>query len=335
MKNNSFFSVVVAILMSVVLTVGFAPTIDIFADEIVSDNAAVEENLVEEEPGVDVPAIETSMNETPATEVSAEEIPAAQEVSTGENTTSTDAISISSTKSDNEISSYNEIRQEDSTFISEVSVPDSNLRSYTINVDENVYEIKVTRSVPYNGKYHVRKTAKGTKKQSPDLTVEVYRNGSLVKSGDYSIKYHNNLNINNYGALRTERRCRTIIQNPIVPHLNIMLKNKSPYKDDREIVADRKINFTIAPVDISTANFTVKKVRLTNTDGVIKFSLDTPTIMIGGKKFRMTPQDKDDPLTGSYSANYSNGKITVDGVNNFIGSTTIDLMSAKAMDYIF
>lgn len=215
--------------------------------------------------------------------------------------------------------------REDAISASEASSSNTGgMRKYTISANKNTYVVRITQSVVYNGKYHVINTAKETQKQSPDLTLEVYRNGSFVKPGDYSVKYHNNLNINNYGAPRTERRGRIVILNPIIPHLNVILKNRSPYKDDREIVARKKIIFKIAPVDISTVNFTVKKVRLTD-DGTMSFS---PTVTIDDKKFKVTPQ--------AYSARYSsNGKITVNGVNNFTGSVTIDLMSAKEMDYIF
>ena len=300
MKNNSFLGVSIAILMSMILVMNFVPVVNAFANEVVSDNETTDEDLAE--------ANTVSMN------------------SSGTSLTDDETATLS----------YTNAGQVDSASGSEVPLSDTDeLKSYTISANENVYIIRVTKSVTYNGKRHVGKTAKATKKQSPDLTVEVYRNNTLVEPKDYTLKYYNNLNVDNYGVYRTKRRGRVVIRDPIVPYLNVILKDKPLYKNDRKAVATKKVGFTIIPVDISTTNLTVKKVRLTNTDDTINLSLITPMVTIGDKKFQIVPRDANNPQKGFYDASYSDGKIIIDGINNFTGSVVIDLMSAKTMDYIF
>ena len=202
--------------------------------------------------------------------------------------------------------------------------PSSNdLLSYKFTINSTSYEVRVNKEVPYTGRRHVGKWAKNTAKQVNDLDIQVYRNKEFVDHAYYSVKYYNNLNVNGYG------------KETAIPFFVITLKNEFPFKSDRKAMASKKFGFSIVPVDISTANFDVKKARVRTTSNGVKVSFDTPTVKIADKTTKVSAQSSKNPRTGAYTTSYLDGKIVVYGVNNFTGNTTIDLSAAKAMDYVF
>ncbi|MBO7657326.1 hypothetical protein J6S55_01630 [Candidatus Saccharibacteria bacterium] len=202
--------------------------------------------------------------------------------------------------------------------------PSSNdLLKYVFTINSTSYEVRVNKEVPYTGRRHVGKWAKNTAKQVNDLDIQVYRNNEFVDHAYYSVKYYNNLNVNGYG------------KETAIPFFVITLKNEFPFKSDRKAMASKKFGFSIVPVDISTANFKVKKARVRTTSNGVKVSFDTPTVKIADKTTKVSAQSSKNPRTGAYTTSYLDGKIVVYGVNNFTGNSTIDLSAAKAMDYVF
>ena len=201
--------------------------------------------------------------------------------------------------------------------------PDSSLLQYKLTINSSSYEVRVTKEVPYTGRRHVGKWAKETAKQVPDLDIQVYRNGEFLDHTYYTIKYFNNLNVNGYG------------KELITPYFTVTLKNEFPFKSDRKVMASKKFGFSIIPVDISTVNFAVKRAKVTTTENGVRVSLNTPTATIGGVKIKLAAQGVKNPRTGFYTTSYKDNKVTVYGINNFTGSTTLNLSAARSMDYIF
>ena len=201
--------------------------------------------------------------------------------------------------------------------------PDPGLNQYVFTVDSNTYEVRLTKSVSFNGRRHVAKWAKNTAKQCPDLDIQLYRNNQLVESGYYTVKYYNNLNVNGYN------------KELVTPYITINLKNVYPFKTDRKQVAAKKFGFSILPVDIAKVQFTPKKVRVATTKNGVKVTLNSPTAKISGVSFKVTAQGAKNPRTGYYTVSYVDKKVVVYGVNNFSGSVTLDLSAARTMDYVF
>lgn len=196
----------------------------------------------------------------------------------------------------------------------------ASMNKYSVNIGDNTYTVYLTAAVSYNGRRHVRNTVVASKKYSPDLTVSVYRNGKLLDSRYYTLKYGNNLNVNGYG------------KEGISPYIRVNLKNVKGLKQDKKVLASYKFKFTIKPVDISKAQLTVKKIRVTNGT---KVKLGTPKAKLDGLSISLKAQSSKNPLTGVYKATASGNVITVSGVNNFTGSTTLNLSNAKTIDWIF
>lgn len=211
--------------------------------------------------------------------------------------------------------------QEDNPNPTPAPDPDSSQYQYVLTINSSTYDIRVTKSVAYTGKRHVTSTAKETSKQSADLKIDVYRNGTLVEPKYYTLKYGNNINVNGYGKADA------------IPYFRITLKNVKPYKKDSKLLAFNKFAFTIVPVDISKVNFNLKKVRVTGT----KVSLNTPTVKIGGRTLKLSPKGTKNPLTGAFTASFNatNNTVTIVGANNYAGSTEINLLAAKSIDYVF
>lgn len=202
--------------------------------------------------------------------------------------------------------------------------PDSSLNSYEVSVNGNTYEIRLTKSVSYNGKRHVRKTAKATKTQSPDLTLEVYRNGQLVDPGYYTVKYYNNQNVNGYG------------RDGVKPCLTVIPRNVHPFGPDRKVLARTGFVFNILPIDISKVNFVSNRVKVKTTANGLRVTMGNATAKVDGQKLKLSPQGSKNPRTGAFVASYSSdGKVTVYGVNNYSGSTSINLLTARSIDCTF
>lgn len=197
-------------------------------------------------------------------------------------------------------------------------MPDGSQNQTVITIGDNTYDIRVTKSVSYTGKRHVASGNKATKNQSPDLQINIYRNGVAVSKKNYTLKYANNLNVDGYG------------KEGVKPYFTVTLKGKG-YAKDAKILAKNKFTFSILPVDIAKANFSAKKVRVSGE----KVTLGTPTVKLDGVTRKVSPKGTKNPRTGAYSVSYAAGKVTVTGVNNFAGSVTIDLLTAKSMDYNF
>ncbi|MBQ3469519.1 hypothetical protein IJH16_00905 [Candidatus Saccharibacteria bacterium] len=196
--------------------------------------------------------------------------------------------------------------------------PDGSQNQTVITIGDNTYDIRVIKSVSYTGKRHVASGNKATKSQSPDLAINIYRNGVAVSKKNYSLKYANNLNVDGYG------------KEGVKPYFTVTLKGKG-YAKDAKVLAKNKFTFSILPVDIAKANFSAKKVRVSGE----KVTLGTPTVKLDGVTRKVSPRGTKNPRTGAYIASYAAGKVTVTGVNNFAGSMTIDLLTAKSMDYNF
>lgn len=197
--------------------------------------------------------------------------------------------------------------------------PDGTQNQTVITIGDNTYDVRVTKSVSYTGKRHVASGNKATKSQSPDLAINIYRNGVAVSKKNYTLKYANNLNVNGYG------------KEGITPYFTVTLKGKG-YAKDAKVLAKNKFTFSILPVDIAKANFSAKKVRVSGGE---KVTLGTPTVKLDGVTRKVSPKGTKNPRTGAYTVSYAAGKVTVTGVNNFAGSMTIDLLTAKSMDYNF
>lgn len=197
--------------------------------------------------------------------------------------------------------------------------PDGSQNQTVITIGDNTYDIRVTKSVPYTGKRHVASGNKATKSQSPDLAISIYRNGVAVSKKNYSLKYANNLNVDGYG------------KEGVKPYFTVTLKGKG-YAKDAKVLAKNKFTFSILPVDIAKASFSAKKVRVSGGE---KVTLGTPTVKLDGVTRKVSPKGTKNPRTGAYTVSYAAGKVTVTGVNNFAGSMTIDLLTAKSMDYNF
>ena len=198
-----------------------------------------------------------------------------------------------------------------------VPTPSSNLTTYTVTINNNVYKICMTESVSYCGKKHVLKTAKETKSQKPDVEVLVHRNEELVSTKDYTVKFYNNTNVNGYG------------KSSVVPYLTINLKKGA----DKKLLASNRFGFDILPVDIGTLSFSVKKVTYSSSTG--KLNLNNPKVKIDGIIYKLTPRGAKNRLTGSYVAGYRDGKVILYGVNNFAGKKEINLSLAKTIDWSF
>ena len=202
--------------------------------------------------------------------------------------------------------------------------PDSSLNLYQVSVNGNTYEIRLTKSVSYNGKRHVRKTAKATKNQSPDLTLEVYRNGQLVDPGYYTVRYYNNLNVNGYG------------RDGVKPCLTVVPRNVHPFGPDRKILARTGFVFDILPIDISKVNFVSNRIKVKTTANGLRVTMGNATAKVDGQKLKLSPQGSKNPRTGAFVASYSSdGRVTVYGVNNYSGSTSINLLAARSIDCTF
>lgn len=198
--------------------------------------------------------------------------------------------------------------------------PDGTQNQTVITIGDNTYDIRVTKSVSYTGKRHVASGNKATKSQSPDLAINIYRNGVAVSKKNYTLKYANNLNVDDYG------------KEGVKPYFTVTLKGKG-YAKDAKVLAKNKFTFSILPVDIASANFSAKKVRVSGSGE--KVTLGTPTVKLDGVTRKVSPKGTKNPRTGAYTVSYAAGKVTVTGVNNFAGSITIDLLTAKSMDYNF
>lgn len=198
--------------------------------------------------------------------------------------------------------------------------PDGSQNQTVITIGDNTYDIRVTKSVLYTGKRHVASGNKATKSQSPDLQINIYRNGVAVSKKNYSLKYANNLNVDGYG------------KEGVKPYFTVTLKGKG-YAKDAKVLAKNKFTFSILPVDIAKANFSAKKIRVSGSGE--KVTLGTPTVKLDGVTRKVSPKGTKNPRTGAYTVSYAAGKVTVTGVNNFAGSIIIDLLTAKSMDYNF
>ena len=188
-------------------------------------------------------------------------------------------------------------------------VPTGEQVKYTVTVNNNVYDVYCTKEVVYNGRKHVLKSAKATKTQCPDLTISVYRNGEAVK---FAVKFFNNVNVNGYGGK--------------TPFFTITPANKA----DRKVMAKNKFAFNILPVDIGKVNLSVKSVKFSS--GVM--TLNGATAKIDGLTYKLSPMTLKNKA-GSYVASYKDGSVTVYGTNNYAGTTTISLSSAKTISWSF
>ena len=76
---------------------------------------------------------------------------------------------------------------------------EDNIKVVNGTVGSTAYRIEYTASVKYDGRAHVwsqkRLTTKALKKKVNDVSVNIYRNGVLLASGDYNVKFKNNTKI--------------------------------------------------------------------------------------------------------------------------------------------
>ena len=200
--------------------------------------------------------------------------------------------------------------------------PDSSMSKFLVTINNNVYDVRVTKSVTYNGKKHVIKSAKATKAQTPDIAIEVYRNNIYVDPKYYTVKYGNNVNVNGYGNAK------------LGPYIQIVLKKTGELKNDSALFATQKFGFTILPIDIAKANFAVKKVRVVNGKSAM---LSSPTATIDGLKLSLKALNAKNSSTAAIKMNFDNqtGAITVYGINNYSGVATLNLSAAKTIDWVF
>ena len=197
-----------------------------------------------------------------------------------------------------------------------VPTPSEEAAVNTVTINNNVYTVFNTSSVVYNGKKHVISTASSNKSQTADIKISVYCNGTELLASDYSVKFFNNVNVNGYGGK--------------TPYFTITLKN-GKLKADKALLQSNKFRLTILPADINSIGLTVKGVKYNN--GTL--TLTSPVGKINDVSVKLVPRGAKNRLTGSYVAGYKDGNVIVYGVNNYAGTTTISLSSAKTINWTF
>ena len=192
---------------------------------------------------------------------------------------------------------------------------------YEATIGKNVYTIEYTTFVTYDGRAHgwekTNLSSKTLKTKVNDLSISVYRNGTLLAPGDISIKYKNNTNITGFAGKNAQ------------PYFTVGLKGKKYEKESKKL-SKVKMKFDIVPCTAETGTFQAKKVVVSGDS--VSFS-NLYFVFADGRKVALKKKTSKEP-GGSYTAEkLSDGSIQINGCNNLSGSGKLSMENPKKTTY--
>ncbi len=196
----------------------------------------------------------------------------------------------------------------DNSTASDNSSSDTGNAVITEALENTGYTVEYTASVQYDGRKHVDSSKTSSKKQAADINIKLFLNGQEVGSGEYDVKFRNNINV--WDGKNDDRE----------PYFEIKLKGKVDGKIKKEI-QDEDLEFSITPLSLTEAAPAAKKVKI-KKNGKVKIAGLSFTNS-GGKAVKMKPYNTSSRKGDYEITSVTDSAVVITGRNNFTGTWSV------------